>query len=193
MLIGKVVSNDFRSGHKIQGREGEEVQITHLLFADDTFNDKKEQMVYLNWILVWFEAFSGLKINLEKSCILPTGSVENLKELAHEHGCLSKTLLTTYLSLPLWARHNLVTVWDGVEERFKKRLTFWKRQYISKGGRLTLIRSTLSNMLIYIMSLFRLPKGVESRLEKIQRDFLWDGGNSGRKSHLVNRKIVCAG
>ena len=30
-------------------------------------------MVYLVWILVWFEALSGLKINLEKSCILLMG------------------------------------------------------------------------------------------------------------------------
>ena len=47
-------------------------------------------------------------------------------------------------------------------------------------------------MPIYTMSLFRLSKGVKSRVEKIQRDFLWEGGNSGR-SHLVNWKIFCAG
>ena len=47
-------------------------------------------------------------------------------------------------------------------------------------------------MPIYVMSIFRLPKGVKSRLEKIQRNFLWEGGNSGRKPHLINWKIVCA-
>ena len=68
-----------------------------------------------------------------------------------------------------------------------------KRQYISKGGILTLIRSMLCNMPIYIMSLFQLSKGAKKRLEEIQRDFLWEGGNSGRKPHLVNWKIVCVG
>ena len=47
-----------------------------------------------------------------------------------------------------------------------------------------LIRSTMSNMPIHIMSLFRLPKGVKFKLEKIQRDFLWEGRNSRRKPPL---------
>ena len=151
------------------------MQISHLLFADDTLvfcKDEKDQMVYLSWILVWFEAFYGLKINLEKSSILPMRRVGNLEEQAEELGCLSGILPTTYLGLPLEAKHNSTTVWDGVEERFRKRLALWKRQYISKGGRVILIKSTLSNMPIYMMPLFRLLKGVKSGLEKIQRDFL---------------------
>ena len=83
------------------------------------------------------------------------------------------TLLTTYLGLPLGMRHNATEAWDVVEEKFRKKLVLWKRQHISKGGRLTLIRSTLSNLPIYIMPLFRMPKGVKARLEKIQRDSLW--------------------
>ena len=55
-----------------------------------------------------------------------------------------------------------------------------------KRGKLTLIKSTLSNLPIYIMSLYRLPTGVKLRLEKIQRDFLWGGGNLDKKIHLVN-------
>ena len=82
-------------------------------------------------------------------------------------------------------------VWDSIEKRFRKRLSSWKRQYISKGGRLTLIRSTLSSLPIYFLSLFRMPKLVCSRLEKIQRDFLWGGGNLESKPHLVNWKTVC--
>ena len=46
--------------------------------------------------------------------------------------------------------------------------------------------STLSFLPIYIMSLFHLPKGVKSRLEKIQRNFLWGGGNLERKFQLVS-------
>ena len=35
-----------------------------------------------------------------------------------------------------------------------------------------------------------LPKGVNSRLEKIQRDFLWGSGNLDRKIHVINWGIV---
>ena len=124
-----------------------------------------------------FEAYSGLKINLSKSEIIPVGRVNNIEMLASELGCGAGSLPTTYLSLLLRAPHRAMGVWDTIEERFRKRLASWKRQYISKGGRLMLIRSRLSSLPIYFLSLFRLPKLVCSRLEKIRRDFLWGGGN----------------
>ncbi|RVW63334.1 hypothetical protein CK203_058258 [Vitis vinifera] len=58
---------------------------------------------------------------------------------------------------------------QGVEERFQKKLAWWKGQYLSKGGRQTLIKSTLSNLPIYYMSPFVVPKRVAARLENIQR------------------------
>ena len=149
--------------------------MTHLLFADDTlvfYKDSREPLVYLNWILMWFEALSGMKINLSKSDLLPVGSVENPESLALELGCKVGCLPTTYLGLPLGAKHNSTRVWDGVEEKFRKRLALWKRQYISKGGRITLIQSTLSNMPIYLMSIFRMPKSVIKRLEKLRGIFV---------------------
>ncbi|RVW38066.1 putative ribonuclease H protein [Vitis vinifera] len=148
-------------------------------------------MVHLSWLLMWFEAISGLRINLDKSEILPVGRVENLENLALEAGCKVGKLPSSYLGIPLGANHKSVAVWDGVEERFRKRLALWKRQFISKGGRITLIRSTLSSMPIYLMSLLRMPRVVSLRLEKIQRDFLWGGGALERKPHLVNWDTVC--
>ena len=82
-------------------------------------------------------------------------------------------------------------MWDGVEERMRRRLALWKRQYISKGGRITLIKSTLASIPIYQLSLFRMPKSVAKRLEKLQRDFLWGGGRMERKVHLIKWEVVC--
>ncbi|RVW72917.1 putative ribonuclease H protein [Vitis vinifera] len=36
-----------------------------------------------------------------------------------------------------------------------------------------------------------MPKIVARRLEKVQRDFLWGGGNLEGKIHLVNWEVVC--
>ena len=102
--------------------------------------------------------------------------MHNIEDLALELGCKVAALPSCYLGLPLGAPFKPKAVWDGVEERLRKRLAMWKRQYISKGGRLTLIRSTLFSMPIYFVSLFYLPKKVRLRLEKIQSDFLWGEG-----------------
>ena len=41
---------------------------------------------------MWFEAILGLKINLDKSEILPMGRVENVEDLALELGCKVEVL-----------------------------------------------------------------------------------------------------
>ena len=112
-------------------------------------------------------------------------------ELADEFGYKVGKLPSTYLGMSLGATFKSVAAWDRIEERFRKRLAMWKRQYISKGGRVTLIRSTLSNLPIYFMSIFQLPRVVRMRLKQIQRDFLWGGGALKQKPHLVRWPIVC--
>ena len=89
-LIDKVVVGGYLSGYKFKGRDGREGLVSHLLFADDTlifYKDSKDQMVYLNWILACFEALSELRINLDKSFLLPVARVANAERLAAELGC----------------------------------------------------------------------------------------------------------
>ncbi|RVW20626.1 Transposon TX1 uncharacterized 149 kDa protein [Vitis vinifera] len=126
LLVEESKGGGFLSGWQLSGRGGVGVEITHLLFADDT-----------------------LVVNLDKSEIIAVGRVENVEEVALEFGCNVSKLPSSYLGLPLGARFKEVATWDGVEERLRKRLSIWKRQYISKGGRMTLIQSTLSSMPIY--------------------------------------------
>ncbi|RVW76690.1 hypothetical protein CK203_047574 [Vitis vinifera] len=165
VLINGVPAGFFPSSKglrcSIKGDRRHTLKISHLFFADDTIvfcEANKEHLTYLSWILLWFEAASGLRINLDKSEIIPVGEVEEIEAMAVELGCRVGSLPSHYLGLPLGAPHKASSVWDGVEERVRRRLARWKRQYISKGGRITLIRSVLASMPIYHMSLFRMPK-----------------------------------
>ena len=194
VLIRKAVEGGFLSGCNIRGGRRSPMNISHLFFVDDTIvfcEASKEQLTHLSWILFWFEAAAGLRINLAKSEIIPIGEVDEVEGLAVELDCRVGSLPSQYLGLPLRAPSRAISVWHGVEERMRRRLALWKRQYISKGGRITLIKSTLASMSIYQMTLFRMPKIVARRLEKVQRDFLWRGGNFEGKIHLVNWEVVC--
>ena len=60
--------------------------------------------------------------------------------------------------------------------------------YLSKGGRLMLLKSTLFSLPTYFLSIFTNPMHVANKIERMQRDFLW--GDS--KTHLVGWDKVCA-
>ena len=79
-------------------------------------------MLYLSWILLYFEALSGLRINLDKNAILPVGKVENLNQLASDLGCRVGSLPSSYLGLPFGSKLNSSRVWEGIEEKFRRRL-----------------------------------------------------------------------
>ena len=63
--------------------------------------------------------------------------------------------------------------------------------YLSKGGRVTLIKSTLFNLPTYFLSLFPIHP-LANRMEKLQCDFLWGGLGEDFKYHLVNWSKVCS-
>ena len=112
-LLNRAIDGNYLSGSKIAEMDGIGTFISHLLYADDTLlfcGANKDQLKFLSWILMWFEALSGLRINLNKSEILPVGSVDNVQELAAELGCGIGSLPSSYLSLPLGANHKAVGV-----------------------------------------------------------------------------------
>ncbi|RVW43589.1 LINE-1 reverse transcriptase-like [Vitis vinifera] len=186
-LIRRAVVGGFISSCSLQGRGRMKMDVSHLLFADDTIifcEARKEFLTSLSWILAWFEAASGLRINLAKSELIPIGEVKEIEEMTMELGCKVRTLPSVYLGLPLGAHHKAISMWDGVEERMRRRLALWKRQYISKGGRITLIKSTLASIPIYQLSLFRMPK-IEVVCTQKEK-----GGLGIRKIDLLNKALL---
>ena len=72
-------------------------------------------------------------------------------------------------------------------EKIEWKLAGWKKLYLLKGGRLTLLKSMLSSLTTYFLSLFTIPTHVANKIEKLQRDFLW----GDPKTHLLGWDKVC--
>ena len=137
-LLKSAICGGFLLAYQVRDRGGDGVMASHLLFADDTLvfcAARDEHMVFLCWLLMWFEAISRLRVNMDKSKLIPVGRVENVEDLASELGCKVGCLLSTYLGMSLGPPFKSVVAWDGIKKRFRKRLAMWWRQYISKRRR----------------------------------------------------------
>ncbi len=174
--------------------EDQQVVISHLLFANDTllFCDADlHQLASLCLAFTWFEAIYGLKINLGKSEIVLVGEVSNINILVDILGCHLGSFPMKYLGMPLRASYKEKNIWNPILEKVEKRLVGWKHLYLSKGRRVTLLKSTLSCLSTYYLSPFPMSSSVANCLEKLQRYFLWGGLEEEKHFHLVRWEKVC--
>ena len=153
-MLDKVVHEGRLSGFHVGNLEGRSLVVSHLLFADNTLNFSNadlDQLLILRIVLIWFEVGTGLKINLSKSELVLVGVVHNIELLLSVLGCKQGSLPMKYLGLSLGAKLKDKTIWNPILEKMERRLAGWKRLYLSNGGRVTLIKSTLSNLPTYFL------------------------------------------
>ncbi|CAN1270601.1 Putative ribonuclease H protein At1g65750 [Linum perenne] len=170
-------------------------EVHHILFADDALvfcDANQDQVQNILAILICFEAVTGLKVNVHKSVMYTIGEVDDGEGLAKILGCSLGSFPTTYLGLPLGCRSSSRPIWEPVIHNTRLRLETWKARMLSFGGRVTLLKSVLSQLPIFYFSILRAPMSVIKELERIQNRFLWEGGGGDRKQHLVRWDIVKA-
>lgn len=161
--------------------------VSHLLFVDVLiFSLRRTWIRFCIWgVFIWFEDVSGLKVNLGKLELVPVGDVHNLEELANLMGCKASHIPMKYPGLPLGAKFTANTLWNTILDKMERRLAWWKWLYLSEGRRITLIKSTLSNLPTYFLLFFPILVNVLNHIEKLQQDFLWRGLGEESKFHIV--------
>lgn len=120
-----------------------------------------------------------------KSELVKIGDRRDQRQMAEVLGCKVGDLPMKYLELPLGAKYKETRTWNPVIEMFARRLAGWKRHFLSKGGRLTLIKSTSANLPIFCLSVLSTPTKIAKKLESIQCRFLWGCEGDSWKYHLV--------
>ena len=96
----------FKSRFYMEPRIVGGINISHLLFADDTLiycAVDPDHLCHLRCLFLCFETISDLKINLANLEMVHICNVDNVEGLARILGCMVSSLPVKYLSLPLGA------------------------------------------------------------------------------------------
>ena len=133
-------------------------------------------------ILTIFEQLSGLKINYHKSELFCFGEAKEVEsDYMNIFGCQVAETPLTYLGIPLHYKRISNKDWN----RFERKLSTWKDKLLSYGGRLTLINSVLSNLSVYMLSFFEIPK-VLKKLNFYRSRFFWQGDGHKKNINYLN-------
>ncbi|KAK1361499.1 hypothetical protein POM88_045973 [Heracleum sosnowskyi] len=132
---------------------GDDEQITHQQFADDTvifLNNDMDFVRGIKRVLQCFQILSGLKVNFNKSSLYSCHeSAERVQESARILGCKIGSWPMKYLGINVGASHKRSIFWLPLVEKFKQKLASWKAESLNQAGRLVLLKATLDNMPIY--------------------------------------------
>lgn len=136
-LIVKAKEGGFISGFSIGKRSSGLVEVTHLLYVDNTIifcETNVEQLRYLNWTLMWFEVIFGLKVNMEKSELISLGRIYNPDKLVAILGCRVGCLPSSYFIILLRASFKLLLCGKRWRREFRKDQLYEKDRIYQKGG-----------------------------------------------------------
>jgi hypothetical protein len=123
MMLNAFMLQGSLSGFSVGIMDNEVLVVNHLLFADDTLifcGAPAEHVRNLRCTFLCFEAVSGLRINLGKSELVPTGEVVDVESLAYILGSRIVSLPMTYLGMPLGAFLNLFLFGMGLLRKWRE-------------------------------------------------------------------------
>ncbi|GJY75790.1 RNA-directed DNA polymerase, eukaryota [Tanacetum coccineum] len=148
------------------------LMISHLFYADDAVFvgkwDISNIKVIVN-VLKFFFLASGLKINLHKSKLMGIEvGKEDIDSAAQMVGCSTFSPPFHYLRVKVGASMSRLNSWKEIINKISSRLSKWKLKTLSIGGRLSLLKSVLTTIPIYFMSLFKVPAGILKDLKSIR-------------------------
>ena len=192
-MVVELLANKIRGDEDIKGIEIENTINKISMMADDTTLILNDIESISNAIKTFnkFEKCSGLKLNMNKTEIIPIGILKNknillpidLKEIRIQHG--------PFKALGVWYSINNKETQDlNFDERLhtiKTLLNIWKSRKLSYKGRITIIRTLILPQVQYHFSIIEVTDKILAFLEKIFFEFLW-----GNKPSKIKRNNIIA-
>ena len=175
---------------------GRRVSVRTSLYADDValfIKPSVRDCTMIKLVLKVFADVTGLQTNLAKSVAMPIRCEDiNLPMVLQPLNITVKDFPCKYLGMPLSLYQLRKDDYQALLDKIDALLAAWKGGLISREGRLVLLKSVLSSVVIYMMTTHRIPAAVLQAIEKRCRAWLWRGEGSCNGGHCrVKWSIIC--
>ncbi|KAE8665942.1 hypothetical protein F3Y22_tig00112523pilonHSYRG00172 [Hibiscus syriacus] len=198
-IVGEVLNEMLQKASDIRLCRGVEVGsgglvLSHIQFADDLIiflDSNNESIANFFRILKIFEVAAGLKLYMTKTLLMGVNlDYSCVKSRAYLFHCGCAKLPSSYLGLSLGDQKISKLLWKPILDKVSMRLQSWKGKLLSLGGRLTLIKTVLANLPVYLMSIFPMPKAIADQINSRIVNFIWNS-NSERSIHWIKWDTIC--
>lgn len=144
-------------------------------------------------MLKQYELSSGQQINFGNPSV-QFGHTVDVDVRAEIHQILSIQNIggvRNYFGIPESLGGAKTKIFNFLIDTQQKRINGWTSKLLSKGGKEVLIKSVVSEMPTYVISCFRLPKGVTNKLTNAVANFWWSSNGQTRDMHWLAWKKLC--
>ena len=176
---------------KIEALEIFNHKFLYTAYADDTtffFKNEKSIIEIIN-LLTNFSEFSGLKPNKSKCEIVGIGALKGVNLAL----CGMKSVNLNNETIKVLGTHFSYNKILEKEKNFRYNiesiqtiLKIWRMRNLSLLGKITVFKSLAISKIIHLALITTLDKTMINHLEKIQRDFIWDG-----KPPKIKHAVLC--
>lgn len=167
--------------------------INHLLFADDTMffcsaNEKNAKTLSL--LLAAYESVSGQLINSEKSSISFSHKTNQTirTKVKQSLGINTEGGVGKYMGLPEHFGRRKRDLFASIVDRTKQKSISWSTKFLSRAGKMIMLRTILAAMPSHAMSCFKLPQSLCSRIQSTLTRFWWDSIPEKKKVSWISWK-----
>jgi len=160
------------------------------LFVDDTnlFLNKNDRLDHIQEILDQWCSVSGARFNIEKTEIIPIGTVEHRGEIVltrkinpqDENPLPDKIHIAqdgdAVRVLGAWIGNkvNDITPWEPILDTVRRKLKIWEKAHPMLNGKCLIIQVIVGGHTQFLTKAQGMPEHIEKALTKIINKFLWD-------------------
>jgi hypothetical protein len=194
IMVVEILAISIRTNKKIHGLRlrTREIKISQL--ADDTtiFLNNTESIQPVMDTLEEVHICSGLRQNMDKTQAFIIGKHIRFKNTYNLTWCEGpiKTLGVSICQTP---EDNYKYNYEPKIKKIKIMLSMWKQRRLSLKGKITVLNSLATSILVYPCTILETPDRVITETNNLFFDFLWDGGNNKIAKNIIIKKIENGG